>query len=108
TCIRDYLHVADLAEAHLLALPAPAAGEHRIYNLGNGNGFSVLEVIEAVREVTGHPIPVAVGPRRAGDPARLVASSAKIRTELGWHPRHPAVGEMVASAWAFTQMQQGA
>jgi len=107
TCIRDYLHVADLAEAHLLALPAPAAGEHRIYNLGNGNGFSVLEVIEAVREVTGHPIPVTVGPRRAGDPARLVASSAKIRTELGWHPRHPAVGEMVAAAWAFTQMQRG-
>jgi len=108
TCIRDYLHVADLAEAHLLALPAPAAGEHRIYNLGNGHGFSVLEVVEAVREVTGHPIPVTVGPRRAGDPARLVASSAKIRTELGWHPRHPAVGEMVAAAWAFTQMQQGA
>jgi UDP-glucose 4-epimerase len=107
TCIRDYIHVADLADAHLLALPAPAEGEHRVYNLGNGQGFSVLEVIEAVREVTGHPIPVTVGPRRAGDPARLVASSSKARTELGWHPRHPALAEMAASAWTFLQMQQG-
>lgn len=108
TCIRDYIHVADVADAHLQALPAPAEGEHRIYNLGNGHGFSVLEVLEAVRDVTDHPIPVAVGPRRPGDPARLVASSAKIRTELGWHPRHPALAEMVASAWTFLQMQPSA
>src|SRR5207245_5381479 len=75
TCIRDYIHVGDLADAHLLALTAPAPGEHRIYNLGNGLGFSVQQVVDAVREVTGHPIPVVVGPPRAGDPAQLVASS---------------------------------
>src|ERR671926_1389286 len=78
TCIRDYVHVEDLAEAHLLALPAPAAGEHRIYNLGNGTGFSVQEVVDAVRQVTGHPVPVVVGQRRAGDPAPLVASRDRI------------------------------
>src|ERR687893_805371 len=88
TCIRDYVHVGDLAEAHLLALPAPEEGQHRIYNLGNGAGFSVREVVEAVREVTGHPVPVTVGPRRAGDPARLVASSDQIRADVGWTPRH--------------------
>ena len=82
TCIRDYVHVGDLADAHLLALPAPAAGEHRIYNLGNGTGFSVQEVVDAVREVTGHPVPVVVGARRAGDPAQLVASSDRIRADL--------------------------
>ena len=79
TCIRDYVHVGDLADAHLLALPAARAGEHRIYNLGNGTGFSVQEVVDAVREVTGHPVPVTVGERRAGDPAQLVASSDRIR-----------------------------
>src|ERR671928_421458 len=79
TCIRDYVHVEDLADAHLLALPAPAPGEHRIYNLGNGTGFSVQEVVDAAREVTGHPIPVVVGERRAGDPAQLVAPSEKNR-----------------------------
>ena len=83
TCIRDYVHVEDLADAHLLALPAPASGEHRIYNLGNGTGFSVQEVVDAVREVTGHPVPVVVGARRAGDPAQLVASSDRIRADLG-------------------------
>ncbi len=79
TCIRDYIHVADLAEAHLLALAAVQPGEHHVYNLGNGAGFSVLEVVEAVRRVTGHPVPTAVAPRRAGDPAALVAGSARIR-----------------------------
>jgi UDP-glucose 4-epimerase len=103
TCIRDYVHVDDLAEAHLLALAAAVGGEHRIYNLGNGAGFSVLEVVEAVRRVTGHPVPTAVGPRRAGDPAVLVASSARIREDLGWVPRKPTVDEMVADAWAFEQ-----
>src|SRR3712207_5229961 len=84
TCIRDYVHVQDLAAAHLLALPAPAPGEHRIYNLGSGTGFSVQQMVDAVREVTGHPLPVVVGGRRAGDPARLVASSARIHDDLGW------------------------
>jgi UDP-glucose 4-epimerase len=99
TCIRDYIHVADLADAHLLALPAPAPGEHRIYNLGNGTGFSVQEVVDAVREVTGHPVPVVVGERRAGDPAQLVASSDRIRADLGWAPRHTDLAGIVRDAW---------
>jgi UDP-glucose 4-epimerase len=103
TCIRDYVHVDDLAEAHLLALAGTVPGEHRIYNLGNGAGFSVQDVIEAVRRVTGHPVPTTVAPRRAGDPAVLVASSARIREELGWVPRKPTVDEMVADAWSFEQ-----
>ena len=103
TCIRDYIHVGDLATAHLLALPAPAEGEHRIYNLGNGEGFSVLEVIEAVREVTGHPVPVVVGERRAGDPAQLVASSDRIRADLGWMPRHTDLTGIVRGAWEVSR-----
>ena len=103
TCIRDYIHVEDLADAHLLALEAAQPGEHRIYNLGNGAGFSVLDVVEAVRRVTGHPLPTTVAPRRAGDPAVLVASSARIREDLGWVPRKPTVDQMVADAWAFEQ-----
>jgi UDP-glucose 4-epimerase len=99
TCIRDYIHVGDLADAHLLALPAPAPGEHRVYNLGNGTGFSVQQVVDAVREVTGHPVPVVVGPRRAGDPARLVASSDRIRADLGWSPRHAELAGIVRDAW---------
>ena len=99
TCIRDYIHVGDLADAHLLALPAPAAGEHRIYNLGNGTGFSVQQVVDAVREVTGHPVPVEVGPRRAGDPAQLVASSDRIRADLGWEPQHRDLTGIVRDAW---------
>jgi UDP-glucose 4-epimerase len=101
TCIRDYIHVGDLADAHLLALPAPAAGEHRIYNLGNGQGFSVREVVEAVRAVTGHPIPVVVGDRRAGDPARLVAASDRIRADLGWAPEHTDLAGIVSDAWGL-------
>jgi UDP-glucose 4-epimerase len=103
TCIRDYVHVTDLAAAHLLALPAPAPGEHRIYNLGSGSGFSVQEMVDAVRTVTGHPLPVVVGPRRAGDPARLVASSERIHADLGWAPVHTALTEIVADAWEFAQ-----
>jgi UDP-glucose 4-epimerase len=102
TCIRDYVHVQDLAAAHLLALPAPAPGEHRIYNLGSGSGFSVQEMVDAVREVTGHRLPVVTGPRRAGDPARLVASSARIHQDLGWTPAH-TLQEIVADAWEFTK-----
>jgi len=101
TCIRDYIHVGDLAVAHLLALPAPAAGEHRIYNLGNGQGFSVREVVAAVRAVTGHPIPVVAGDRRAGDPARLVAASDRIRADLGWAPRHTDLAGIVSDAWGL-------
>src|SRR5690348_5261822 len=99
TCIRDYIHVGDLAEAHLLAVPAPAPGEHRIYNLGNGTGFSVQQVVDAVREATGHPVPVVLGRRRAGDPAQLVASSDRIRADLGWTPRHTDLTGIVADAW---------
>ncbi|SFT44106.1 UDP-galactose 4-epimerase [Geodermatophilus amargosae] len=99
TCIRDYIHVSDLADAHLLALTAPEPGEHRIYNLGNGTGFSVQQVVDAVREVTGHPVPVQVGERRAGDPAQLVASSDRIRADLGWSPRHTDMAGIVRDAW---------
>ncbi len=99
TCIRDYIHVEDLSDAHLLALSAPAEGEHRIYNLGNGTGFSVREVVDAARQVTGHEIPVEVGPRRAGDPAQLVASSDRIRADLGWTPRHTDLTGIVRDAW---------
>ena len=103
TCIRDYVHVDDLADAHLLALEGTQPGRHVIYNLGNGAGFSVLDVVEAVRRVTGHPVPVTTAPRRGGDPAVLVASSQRIREDLGWVPRKPSVDEMVADAWAFSQ-----
>src|SRR5215207_2642543 len=99
TCIRDYVHVEDLADAHLLALPAPAEGEHRTYNLGNGTGFSVHDVVDAVREVTGHPVPDVVGERRPGDPAQLVASSDRIRADLGWTPKHTELAGIVGDAW---------
>ncbi|KND44416.1 MULTISPECIES: UDP-glucose 4-epimerase GalE [Streptomyces] len=103
TCVRDYIHVADLADAHLLALDAARPGEHLICNLGNGNGFSVREVIETVRQVTGHPIPEVVAPRRAGDPATLVASAATARERLGWNPSRADLAEIVADAWQFAQ-----
>ncbi|WP_420034078.1 UDP-glucose 4-epimerase GalE [Streptomyces sp. cg28] len=106
TCVRDYIHVADLAEAHLLALTAPARGEHLICNLGNGSGFSVREVIETVRQVTGHPIPETVAPRRGGDPAVLVASAATARERLGWNPSRADLAGIVADAWAFAQARQ--
>lgn len=108
TCVRDYIHVVDLADAHLRALEHAAAGEHRIYNLGNGLGFSVKQVVDACREVTGHPIPAEVAPRRAGDPAVLVASSDKARTELGWKPERVDLAGIVRDAWDFTRSQQGA
>jgi UDP-glucose 4-epimerase len=102
TCVRDYIHVTDLADAHLRALAACRPGEHRIYNLGNGAGFSVRDVIEVCRSVTGADIAVETGPRRAGDPAVLVASSAKIQSELGWRASRD-LRAMAADAWAFTQ-----
>jgi UDP-glucose 4-epimerase len=101
TAIRDYIHIEDLSDAHGLALEGTRPGEHRILNLGNGAGFSVRDVVEAARGVTGHPIPVKEAPRRPGDPARLVAASERIRSELGWTPRKPSLEEMIADAWAF-------
>ncbi|MEV6568855.1 UDP-glucose 4-epimerase GalE [Streptomyces kronopolitis] len=103
TCVRDYIHVADLAEAHLLALDAARAGEHLICNLGNGNGFSVREVIETVRKVTGHRIPEIAAPRRAGDPAVLVASAQRAVDRLGWRPGRTDLAGIVADAWQFAQ-----
>jgi UDP-glucose 4-epimerase len=101
TAIRDYIHVEDLARAHLLALDASNPGRHAIYNLGNGLGWSVREVIEAARRVTGRPITTVDAPRRPGDPAVLVASSARIGQELGWTPHKPALDDMVLDAWAY-------
>ncbi len=106
TCIRDYIHVSDLASAHLLAfdrLGQDAEPERLIYNLGSGHGFSVREVIEAARRVTGHPIPVEDCPRRPGDPPILVASSEKIKKELGWKPAFSKLEEIIASAWSWRQ-----
>jgi len=101
TCVRDYIHVVDLAQAHILAVQALDDLGSRVYNLGNGQGFTVLEVIEAARRITGHPIPHVVGPRRAGDPSVLVASSERIRRELGWQPRYPTLDDIVGSAWEW-------
>lgn len=101
TCIRDYIHVADLASAHVLALEALASRDQLIYNLGNGRGFSVRQVVETARQVTGHGIPAQDAPRRAGDPAVLVASSEKIRRELGWQPKYADLEQIVASAWEW-------
>jgi UDP-glucose 4-epimerase len=103
TCVRDYIHVDDLAAAHLLALEHAVAGEHSIYNLGSGTGFSVREVVEACRTVTGHAIPATLAPRRAGDPAVLVASSAAATEVLGWRPEKTDLLTIVADAWRFTQ-----
>ncbi len=100
TCVRDYIHVLDLAQAHILALHALEQGS-RVYNLGNGEGFSVREVVETARQVTGHPIPAGIGPRRPGDPATLIAGSETIRRELGWKPRYPDLGAIVESAWRW-------
>jgi UDP-glucose 4-epimerase len=107
TAVRDYIHVTDLAHAHLLALVHARVGEHQIYNLGNGTGFSVRQVIEACREVTGHPIPAAVAQRRAGDPAVLVAAGDEARDQLGWKPERPDLTDIVADAWHFTQERRG-
>jgi UDP-glucose 4-epimerase len=105
TCIRDYIHVTDLADAHLRALGACRRGEHRVFNLGSGTGFSVREVIEVCREVTGANIGADVEPRRPGDPAVLVASSAKIQTELGWRATKD-LRDMAADAWQFAQSRR--
>ena len=101
TCIRDYIHIADLIAAHLLALDNLDQHDRLIYNLGNGAGYSVKEVIETARQVTGHPIPTHEASRRPGDAPRLVASAEKIRRELGWEPQHPELQQIIASAWEW-------
>jgi UDP-glucose 4-epimerase len=103
TCIRDYIHVSDLADAHLLALKSLENHDKLILNLGNGQGFSVRQVIESARRITGHPIPAEVHPRRAGDPAVLVASSEKAIRELGWKPHYTQLDDVVRTAWAWHQ-----
>ena len=102
TCVRDYIHVTDLAQAHILALRTLDEGS-RTYNLGNGQGYTVREVIETARQVTGHPIPAVDAPRRPGDPPELVAGSDKIRRDLGWQPRFPDLSDIVQSAWNWHQ-----
>jgi UDP-glucose 4-epimerase len=103
TAVRDYIHVEDLGLAHLLALEGAVPGEHRVYNLGNGAGFSVREVVEAARSVTGKNIEAVESPRRAGDPPDLVASSDKIRADLGWKPEKPELEAMISDAWIWMQ-----
>jgi UDP-glucose 4-epimerase len=107
TCIRDYIHVADLARAHLLALASCAPGEHQVFNLGSGSGFSNREVLAACRDVTGRDIPTRMAARRPGDPAVLIASSDRIRADLGWRAAR-SLSDMVADAWTFTQSMAGA
>jgi UDP-glucose 4-epimerase len=101
TCVRDYIHILDLASAHLAALDALESRDRLVYNLGNGKGFSIREVIAAARRLTGHPIPAIEAERRPGDPATLVASSVKIQRELGWTPRYPDLDTIIASAWEW-------
>jgi UDP-glucose 4-epimerase len=102
TCVRDYIHVSDLAAAHALALDALASGSpSAVYNLGNGNGYSVLEVIRTAEEVVGKPIKVKYGPRRPGDPAALVAGSGRIMAELGWQPRFADLRTIIETAWRW-------
>ncbi|MBI3161617.1 MAG: UDP-glucose 4-epimerase GalE [Chloroflexi bacterium] len=101
TCIRDYIHIGDLVSAHILALDALESKDRMIYNVGSGNGFSVREVIETARQVTGHAIPAVESPRRPGDPARLVASPKRIMNELGWKPIHTNMQDILSSAWEW-------
>ncbi len=103
SCIRDYIHIADLVSAHLLVLGALDKKEKFVYNVGSGTGYSVREVIETARKVTGNVIPVIEFARRAGDSARLVASSEKIRRELGWKPQHDNLQDIIASVWEWHQ-----
>ena len=108
SCIRDYVHVSDLADAHVLALQALLNGSRtHAYNLGNGHGYSVHEVISAAREVTGKNIAVAIGPRRAGDPPRLVGDASLIKQALGWSPKYSDIGDIIDSAWRWHQRGQG-
>jgi UDP-glucose 4-epimerase len=103
TCVRDYVHIVDLAQAHILALDGIARLGSRKYNLGNGDGFTNLEVVQAARRITGHAIPCTIGARRPGDPAILIASAKKICEELGWEPRYPTIDQIIGSAWEWHQ-----
>ena len=108
TCVRDYIHVSDLARAHAMALDALGGGlRSGIFNLGSGHGYSVQQVIDTAQRVTGRSIKVELQPRRAGDPAVLVASSAKIRRQLGWMPGYTSLDDIVGSAWSWMQRQAG-
>jgi UDP-glucose 4-epimerase len=108
TCVRDYIHIVDLASAHILSLQALEKRSRLIYNLGTGTGFTVRQVIDVARKVTGHPIPVVETPRRPGDPAVLIASSQKIQSELGWKPKYPDLETIIASEWKwFSKHPQG-
>ncbi len=107
TCLRDYIHVDDLCQAHLLALESLQRGESLAVNLGNGQGFSVQQVIDTVRRVTGHPVPVEISPRRPGDPARLIADSQLARDKLGWQPRNPELERIVEHAWHWARREAG-
>lgn len=106
TCVRDYIHVVDLADAHERALEQAVPGQHRIYNLGNGTGFSVRQVLDTCRQVTGHPIPAQPAARRPGDPAVLIASSDRARAELGWKQERCDLGVIIADAWQFAQARR--
>jgi UDP-glucose 4-epimerase len=109
TCLRDYVHVSDLTRAHLLALEALLnGGGNAVYNLGNSTGYSVKQVIDTAREITGHAIPARVAERRAGDPAVLVADSSRIRTELGWQPEYESLEAIIRTAWAWHQQEAAA
>ena len=103
TCVRDYVHIVDLAQAHILALDGIDRLGSRKYNLGNGDGFTNLEVVQAARRITGHAIPCTIGARRPGDPAVLIASAKKIREELGWQPRYSSIDQIIGSAWEWHQ-----
>ncbi len=107
TCVRDYIHVEDLAAAHLLALDAADGGRHQIFNLGNGRGYSNKQVIDVVREVTGAKLPVTMAPRRDGDTVVVVASADKAHRELGWTPAKPQLRDIIGDAWSFYQAQKG-
>lgn len=108
TCVRDYIHVTDLSDAHVLALDyLLKGGESDVFNLGNGVGFTVSEVIETARAVTGHPIPAVTSPRRAGDPAQLVASSEKAKSILGWKPQYEDLSTIISTAWAWHRSHPG-
>ena len=104
TCVRDYIHVNDLAQAHILAMKYLCDGnDSNIFNLGNGVGFTVKEVVETARKVTGHPIPAKEEPRRAGDPSMLIASSAKAKEVLGWNPQYADLETIIGTAWKWNK-----
>jgi UDP-glucose 4-epimerase len=103
TCVRDYVHVSDIAQAHIRAMHALNEGRSGVFNIGSGTGYTVKQVLQTVEQITGKKVPVVIGPRRAGDPAVLVASNDKLSSELGWRPRRSSLGDIVGSAWSWKQ-----